>query len=671
MKKVWEFIKKHKKLIIILAIVAVVVAGIIYIASVVKKAQGLFAGMGNSATTEVIERRDIVNSITATGTIVAVDKRTVSSTVTGVKVKQLNVAVGDQVNAGDIICLLDGENLEQQLADAQIMMNADAGRSGLDVASSNRGLKEAIESRDIAAVRAEEDKNTAYHHAQDAGNEALEAENKYKDAASNTKTFKDKMDAAANALEKAKKAPAADNSELVGAAEAAVTAATDAVTAAEGNVTTAENEYAATATTMHADVVSICGLDISNEYYDGYFMQKQGIASSITISDIYSGDAEAVRAKIESRIEELKIKDQAITNAKQSLETAQADKKAAENKLIEAQSSASMMKNETIEAARAAYEKAKAEYDSAVLQEESQKSAYEAKLKSVESMWESYNNVLRGADDSKRSNDSAVAARVDSVKNSQIGASTATLSDKRNIANLQEQIDSCVVTSSIGGIVTDVAVIEGDNYMGGAIVTIENTSDYEVSALIDEYDIAKVKVDQEVIIKTNGTGTVEMQGKVKTIAPHASTAPGVSGVKYEVIISVLDKNEDLRLDMTAKVEIICEKAADVLSVATEAIQEDDDGNYYVEVLDSGSTIDTSALMTNPEEISEEDVEKLQSGEKTYESHNVTVTKGLAGDYYTEISGDGLEEGTKVVIPNEGAMADINEYMEQAGAAGGY
>lgn len=162
-----------------------------------------------------------------------------------------------------------------------------------------------------------------------------------------------------------------------------------------------------------------------------------------------------------------------------------------------------------------------------------------------------------------------------------------------------------------------------------------------------------------------------MQGKVKTIAPHASTAPGVSGVKYEVIISVLDKNEDLRLDMTAKVEIICEKAENVLSVATEAIQEDDDGNYYVEVLDSGSTIDTSSLMTNPEEISEEDVEKLQSGEKTYESHNVTVTKGLAGDYYTEISGDGLEEGTKVVIPNEGAMADINEYMEQAGAAGGY
>lgn len=657
MKKVWEFIKKHKKLIIILAIVAVVVAGIIYIASVVKKAQGLFAGMGNSATTEVIERRDIVNSITATGTIVAVDKRTVSSTVTGVKVKQLNVAVGDQVNAGDIICLLDGENLEQQLADAQIMMNADAGRSGLDVASSNRGLKEAIESRDIAAVRAEEDKNAAYHHAQDAGNEALEAENKYKDAASNTKAFKDKMDAAANALAKAKKAQVEDNA-------ADIQEAQNNRDDAELNRDRAISEYNSIADSNYLYIASIAGADVSPSFSSSFFKDRKDSISGIVASDIYIGTDDNVREQIETRIEELKIKAQAISQAEDALNKA-------EQVLKEVMAAPVSDKAEEVATKLAAYEKAKAEYDSAVLQEESQKSAYEAKLKSVESMWESYNNVLRGADDSKRSNDSAVAARVDSVKNSQIGASTATLSDKRNIANLQEQIDSCVVTSSIGGIVTDVAVIEGDNYMGGAIVTIENTSDYEVSALIDEYDIAKVKVDQEVIVKTNGTGTVEMQGKVKTIAPHASTAPGVSGVKYEVIISVLDKNEDLRLDMTAKVEIICEKAANVLSVATEAIQEADDGNYYVEVLDSGSTIDTSSLMTNPEEISEEDVEKLQSGEKTYESHNVTVTKGLVGDYYTEISGDGLEEGTKVVIPNEGAMADINEYMEQAGAAGGY
>lgn len=654
MKKVWEFIKKHKKLIIILAIVAVVVAGIIYIASVVKKAQGLFAGMGNSATTEVIERRDIVNSITATGTIVAVDKRTVSSTVTGVKVKQLNVAVGDQVNAGDIICLLDGENLEQQLADAQIMMNADAGRSGLDVASSNRGLKEAIESRDIAAVRAEEDKNTAYHHAQDAGNEANEAKNEYDNAVNNTKALKGEMDAAEAAYKKANKDKEKSDEQK------------DII---KGQMIQAENSFDSTLAQMEAYVASI---DAKYPHIpsDGTEPEVPGEAtylnpswnigistvgvsdlSGLSLTNIYYGDNPDIQNTINMYIGNLKSSQEEYFMLEASLDTP--------------------AEKGNVEQLYANYEKAKAAYESALIKEESQKSAYEAKLKSVESMWESYNNVLRGADDSKRSNDSAVAARVDSVKNSQIGASTATLSDKRNIANLQEQIDSCVVTSSIGGIVTDVAVIEGDNYMGGAIVTIENTSDYEVSALIDEYDIAKVKVDQEVIVKTNGTGTVEMQGKVKTIAPHASTAPGVSGVKYEVIISVLDKNEDLRLDMTAKVEIICEKAANVLSVATEAIQEDDDGNYYVEVLDSGSTIDTSSLMTNPEEISEEDVEKLQSGEKTYESHNVTVTKGLVGDYYTEISGDGLEEGTKVVIPNEGAMADINEYMEQAGAAGGY
>ena len=144
MKKVLEFIKKHKKAIIIIAILAVVAFVAVKAVKAVNNAKNLLSGMQNSASTEEIERRDIVNSVTATGTIVAVDKRTISSTVTGVKVKELNVEVGDQVTAGQVLCLLDGENLEAQLADAKTMLNANAGRTNLDLASSNRGLNEAV-----------------------------------------------------------------------------------------------------------------------------------------------------------------------------------------------------------------------------------------------------------------------------------------------------------------------------------------------------------------------------------------------------------------------------------------------------------------------------------------------------------------------------------------------
>ncbi|MBP5414338.1 MAG: biotin/lipoyl-binding protein, partial [Lachnospiraceae bacterium] len=193
MKKFLEFVKKHKKAVIILAVVAVVAVLAIKIAKTVKDAQNLLAGMQSSASTEKIEERDIVNSVSATGTIVAVENRTYSTSVTGVKVKEVNVKVGDTVNPGDILCVLDEEDFEKQLADAKTMYNADSGRAGIDVQASNRGLNEAVTTRDIAAQRAEEDKNNAYHDFSSAADECQEAEDVYNDASKAASSAKDRM----------------------------------------------------------------------------------------------------------------------------------------------------------------------------------------------------------------------------------------------------------------------------------------------------------------------------------------------------------------------------------------------------------------------------------------------------------------------------------------------
>lgn len=635
MKKFLEFIKKHKKAIIIIAILAVVAVLVVKLVQSVKNAQNLLTGMQSSASTEEIEARDIVNSITATGTVVAVDKRTISSTVTGVKIKELNVQVGDQVQAGQILCLLDGENLEAQLADAQKMLGVSAGRSSLDVQSSNRGLNEAVEQRNISATRAEEDKNTAYSHVQSAASETEEAKSKY-DASIETKNqAKNALDEAQINLENAKNA--------------------------DVRVLTAEENVAAVAPYMEA--LERFGNYLANEpgvsgdwqQYLNPIANEAGMYScginSVSVSMIYNDDNADTIAKINSSLSEL-------SGCWQQYESAC--------------NAGSQSKIGAIEAARAAVTQAQVNYDAAVTQEDSLKQMYEAKVKSVESMWESFNNVVRAGDDTKRNNDSMVAARVDAVKNSQLSSSVATLSDERSIKQLQEQIDGCVVTASIGGIVTDVNVLQDDMYVGGPIVTIENTTDYEVSAQIDEYDIAKVKVGQEVIVKTNGTGLTEMKGEVKSIAPHATqSAMGSSGVKYEVIISILETNADLRLDMTAKVEILMEKRENVLSVSSEAIQYDEEDNAFVEVLDSGRPVDTSSLLTNPDSVDQGELEKMQNGEKSYESHKVYVTVGIVGDYYTEISADELSEGVEIVIPNDGAFSDLEAYMEEAGMIGGF
>lgn len=652
MKKVLEFLKKHKKLVIFLVIAIAVVALGVYITKTVKQAQELLTNSQNSASTEVIEKKDIVNSITATGHIVASQQRTISTTVTGVDVKELNVSVGDMVNAGDIICVLDGEELATQLSEAQIGRNADAGRSGIDVAASNRNLNDAITTRDIDAQRAKEDTDSAYSKLNDAAGECSEAENNYKDAQSATNNAKSKMDSAQSALDAAKKAkPKSVDDAVANAAKVSVTSAADAYNTTVNSI---GSYVAANSGTSTLKTIDTSKTEVAELAADYAMVSSNNTASVAT--DMYTGDDPVIRAEIEARLSELSVKAQAFEQSVSEYERIMSEPSAA-NEAKKA-------------AAEAQLAQAKAEYEAAKAKEESYKSMYEAKVSSVEAANEAYGRTLRSVEDLKRNDDMTVAARVDGVNNSKINAGTATIGDDRTIRQIEDQLSGCTVTATISGMVTAVNVTAGEMYAGGAIVTIEDTSKYEVSAQIDEYDIPKVSVGQSVIVKTNGTGSTELEGVVKEIAPHATANPTSNEVKYEVRISILTPNDDIRLDMTAKIEIVNDKREGVLSIASEAIQKDEDGKEFVEILDSGRPIDSSKMLTDPTSMSEEDIKAIQNGEATYESHKVYVTVGLAGDYYTEISGDGLEEGMEVVVPNNGAFSDIEELMNEVGAAGG-
>ena len=46
---------------------------------------------------------------------------------------------------------------------------------------------------------------------------------------------------------------------------------------------------------------------------------------------------------------------------------------------------------------------------------------------------------------------------------------------------------------------------------------------FVVRLSVDEYDISKIEIGQAVQIRTNGTGDLELEGKVVSIAPHATT----------------------------------------------------------------------------------------------------------------------------------------------------
>lgn len=107
--------KGNKKWIIIVAVVLVLalVIGLAVAGSGTKKQ----AGPGGSV--ELITRRTIANSITANGTIEAANTENLTGGSYGMKVESVNVKLGDVVAAGDVICVFNTDDLDEQIKTVQ------------------------------------------------------------------------------------------------------------------------------------------------------------------------------------------------------------------------------------------------------------------------------------------------------------------------------------------------------------------------------------------------------------------------------------------------------------------------------------------------------------------------------------------------------------------------
>jgi multidrug efflux pump subunit AcrA (membrane-fusion protein) len=214
--------------------------------------------------------------------------------------------------------------------------------------------------------------------------------------------------------------------------------------------------------------------------------------------------------------------------------------------------------------------------------------------------------------------------------------------------------------------VTKLNVEAGDTYNGSAIAVIENTDSFEVTAEIDEYDISKIVVGQKAVIKTNGTGDVELDGTVKSVAPRAT---GGSSVTYTVTISIDTPNADLRMDMTAKVSIIIESQENVLSVPYESVQEDADGNYYIEVIDTDAS-QPGPIVDGGAQTAADKAVKPEGGISN--TRRIYIAKGAESDYYIEIISDEVTEGMEVIVPSSSADGmDAQGMVMIQGPMGGF
>ena len=277
----------------------------------------------------------------------------------------------------------------------------------------------------------------------------------------------------------------------------------------------------------------------------------------------------------------------------------------------------------------------------------------------------------------------------------------------RQIEDYQDKLDNYIITAPISGIVTKVAVEEGNGFEGGTVMVIQDTDTFKISAKIDEYDIPNVKLGQHVIIRTDATREDELDGYVSFIAPTSTTmstgsggttatgttqaSSGSTDAEYEVTINVTGKDERLRVGMSAKLNIIVDQVSDVLTVPYDAIQTNADGKTYITVIEGdGAAVPAKTADAQTANDAGEGGPVLQitgageeePGEKPDEKgagfgfgaqkppeqdnrRDIIVEVGMQGDYYTQVISNELKPGMTVVIPDSGEF-DMSSFEAMFG-----
>lgn len=621
-----EKLAKHKKaVILIVVIIVIVVVGMLVTSNMKKKREMLMESM-NQTETAFLEKRTLVSSISATGTVKSVDSKEVSVALSNVEVESLPVSVGDAVEEGDVICIFDSEDIEQNLADAKASLTATTGKSKIDVSSAERSLAEAETTRNIEAERADQNVADAWNDYLESVTDLEEAEDDWDEAIATRNEKKGEYEYRQQRLEEAK--TKMENAK-----------------ASSGQSGTYETAFTDALATFKSYVEANTDIMVYNGALDKIYLTSPDLQNLVVGTDFVVTDTD---------------KQQRVTNDLDSLKSLQTQYQ--NSVAADAAYQKALSEYQALEQEVASW---KTKYEAAEKEVSSYESAYEQAESASDSKLDAYDQQVENQEDSTRNNASTVASKTDNLSTARYNASVSGTSDQQKVKDYEEQLSRCTVTAPMSGVVTAVNLEEGDLYNGTAIVTIEDTSAYEISTEIDEYEIGKIREGQKVVIKTNGTGDEELDGTVKSIAPRATA--GGTEVTYEVIVSIDTPNELLRMDMTAKLSIILENKENVLTVPYEAVREAEDGTYYIEVVKED--MDMQPEDGEPEKESDGAAGNTIREVKT---ERITVEKGIESDYYIEVIGEALTEGMEVVVPKTSTEGmSFQEMISNRGPMGGF
>ena len=633
-KKVRKKRKKRRKIWVVLVILILIAAAVLIVPPMLLKK----AGIGTSiyrGDVYTVGTRDIQDTVSATGLVKSAEDTTVKVYSTlAYKIAEVNVSLGDRVEAGDILCVYETETLDRQIRERELSMTSSERTAALNLASAklnyetmlsqmengtSSGVVSAQSSYDNALVSFENAQKDYDESAEKIEGETMialnsakraveDAQKKYDDLKSDidNKTHA-QIKSAQKALDNAKETYE-DYKEWVKDDE------TTELYTASANLDNAYNAYMAAREKTENAEGALSAQQKQLETAQAELSLKQAELAEVSAAP----EPDAVRiAELEQRIGEL---EQTVDQLNQSIEKAESTLSAlseSEASLAdrygqadEAYGAACRAADATLKGYLTQYENAKDNYDNVLdtLNDtldsyetalQNAKDNYESTLESVDKQLEGYETALSSAkraldtasvnlENAKISADQQLESYRLSYESAKNSANTA-LSDYQ-LANLYEDLGKTTVTAPISGTVTAVYATKGES-ITGVMFVIEDTENLVVTSTIKAYDLDRVHEGMKVIIKSDASGDAEYTGVIESVAPTAKkdatgSVMSTNDAEFETVVRVADSENLLRIGVSARLSYVVAETPGALAVPESAVLYEADGSFILTVTEN-------------------------------------------------------------------------------------
>lgn len=535
--------------------------------------------------TAKLVRGDLQDSISTTGTVESAKSMTVYST-KAYTVQEVLVEVGDRVEAGQLLCKLDDQNIQNQIESQQASLEASTNSSNAAIASAKDNYQQFKESL-------EKGTNASIISAENAVTNALNA---YQSAQQNYDRYLAGLNAGENTTILAQETALSNARKAVEKAYEAFDDAVEAEENAEEALCDAEEALDEAEEDLEKEEKTLKKLEDEQEDCEEELEDLKKAEKELKEQlDAAAEEAEKSQLQLQLSQVQQEIQQKNLTNTTLAQKIDQAKSACLTAELMVAQQENTYAQCEkawdateaqieaSVDAIATAEENlitAQKQYNAALTSVDNLLADY---AKNVETTYQAYQTAQASLTAAKVSAQNQLQTYENSLNSAYANAGKGTL--EVSLRQLQAELDGTQITAPMSGTVTAVYAEVG-SAGSGLLFVIEDTENFVIATSVKDYDITSVALGTEAMIRSDATGDDLYEGKVTYLAPTANkTAMGVTDtsgdISFDADVKVNSRDTKLRIGLNVRLELIVAEEEDVLAAPYDAIYQNSQGNSCV------------------------------------------------------------------------------------------